>query len=273
MHNSIACYMQLHKVKRLKGSARREEGLCWATICILHFRITSILGTFVFLPPDPSSSFGARPKIIKIAISRTFATARRSRIWGDFPNFSGRGVMHSQCMSNASGKQNPNKPKQSPNTQPDHKRCKLTQPLTPNPETLFASISKCVPKNMHETTFFSCLFLPPFSWLEDTPWRLQALQAQGPEKHSQKSLSFPREQNPRIYKSSHNYLQWNTPRDTHPFECRFGQTSLESRGSPHPGSPGHKVVRISVCLITENGKKVEGLTTMQFKTVFQECIV
>lgn len=126
MHNSIACYMQLHKVKRLKGSARRRKDSAGPRFAFCIFALQVYSGFSFSLPPDPTSSFGARPKIIKIAISRTLATSRRSRIWEDFPNFSGRGVMHSQCMSNASGKQNPNKPKQSPNTQPDHKRCKLT---------------------------------------------------------------------------------------------------------------------------------------------------
>jgi len=117
LHNSIACYMQLHKVKRLKGSALPSHDLHFA---FSNYKYT--WGFFHFSGSLLSPPHWHQAKDHKDChLSRTFASSPRRQMQRGWEN-RGRGL----CIVNACQTQVQNKtqtkPKQSPNTQPDHKR-------------------------------------------------------------------------------------------------------------------------------------------------------
>lgn len=156
LHNSIACYMQLHKVKRLKGSALPSHDLH------LHFRITSILEGFSTSAASNPPSLWHPAKDHKDCHLENLccvAKAPNTNIWGG-GEMGKKGSMHSQCMSNASAKQNPNKTV----TKPKHSTWPQTLETSPRPPIHRASfkarIPKCVPKNVHESAFLFRLLWP-----------------------------------------------------------------------------------------------------------------
>lgn len=119
MHNSIACYMQLHKVKRLKGSALLLLWLCSALPSHdlhLHFAFSNYKYTWGFSHCFPSRCccFLWHPaKDHKDCHLKNLChVAKAPRALLRRPGKTGS--MHSQCMSNASGKQIPNKTETKP---------------------------------------------------------------------------------------------------------------------------------------------------------------